>query len=112
MARDTALGLLPMVATGFLRLVTHPKVFLEPTPEAEAWRYLEALRECPGVEALPLGPEWQRFRKLCRRLELAGNDVLDAWIAAAAREHRMPVVTLDRGFTRLLPGDSLILLES
>ena len=30
------LEILPMVATGFLRLVTHPKVFVQPTPVSEA----------------------------------------------------------------------------
>ena len=31
-SRGERLRLLPMVAAGFLRLVTHPRVFVEPTP--------------------------------------------------------------------------------
>ena len=40
-ALGQGLALLPMVAAGFLRLVTHPRVFVEPTPLAGArssWR--------------------------------------------------------------------------
>jgi predicted nucleic acid-binding protein len=35
-SRGERLRLLPMVAAGFLRLVTHPRVFVEPTPLAAA----------------------------------------------------------------------------
>lgn len=108
---EAILGLLPMVATGFLRIVTHPRVFREPTPEPEAWRFLSALRDSPGVEAITLGPEWPWFEKVCGRREFVGNDIPDAWIAAAALAQRLPVATLDRGFRRFLPGDALIVLD-
>jgi hypothetical protein len=35
----SSLAILPMVASGFLRLVTHPKVFLAPTPINEALKF-------------------------------------------------------------------------
>lgn len=108
---ETILGLLPMVATGFLRIVTHPRVFREPTPEPEAWHFLSTLRDSPGVEAITLGPEWPWFEQACRRHELVGNDIPDAWIAAAASAQRLPVATLDRGFRRFLPADALIVLD-
>lgn len=106
------IGLPPMVSSGFLRLVTHSKVFVEPTPAREAWAFFHALKDSPGVELLPLGAEWQRFERLCTQHDLVGNAIPDAWIAAVAMEQRMPVVTLDRGFRRLLPHDSLILLDT
>lgn len=42
-ALGQGLALLPMVAAGFLHLVTHPRVFVEPTPLAAAQQFLAAL---------------------------------------------------------------------
>ena len=52
-----ALALLPMVATGFLRLVTHPRVFVTPTPLEDAQAFLDAVLLAPGVSMLSLGDE-------------------------------------------------------
>ena len=49
------LRLLPMVTAGFLRLVTHPRVFVEPTPLAVAQDFLTALLAQDGVEWIHLG---------------------------------------------------------
>jgi predicted nucleic acid-binding protein len=42
------LAVLPMEATGFLRLVTHPRVFVEPTPLQAAQDFLAALLPLRG----------------------------------------------------------------
>ena len=47
-----------MVTAGFLRLVTHPRVFVEPTPSEAAHTFLGALLQAEGVELLTLGKEW------------------------------------------------------
>lgn len=57
-SRGEHLRLLPMVAAGFLRLVTHPRVFVEPTPLADAQGFLAALLSADGAELLTLGGEW------------------------------------------------------
>ena len=58
---DAAAGgsvvILPMVAAGFLRLATHPRVFNPPTPVELAIKFLETLLESPGVEYGELGRE-------------------------------------------------------
>ena len=97
-----SIEILPMVASGFLRLVTHPKVFAQPTPIDEALAFLDALLATPGVEMPALGGEWNTLRQLCRDAQLSGNDIPDAWIAAAVRTIGSHFVTFDRGFATLL----------
>ena len=103
-------SVLPMVAAGVVRLVTHPRVFDRPTPTADALAFVEAVRDAPGVEAPALGDEWPGLADLCRTHGLTGNAVPDAWIAAAVRQHHEHLVTFDRGFRQLLPASSLTLL--
>ena len=110
--RGAALGVLPVVAAGFLRVVTHRRVFPHPTPMPAAVAFLDALLAAPGAELLLLGAEWPRVRALCEAHGLAGNDVTDAWIAAAVVEHHEHLVTFDRGFLRLLDRRDLTLLPS
>ncbi len=110
-AAGARFSLLPMVASGMVRLVTHPKVFPEPTPTAEALAFIDAVRMAPGVETLVIGGEWKAFADLCRAHTLAGNAVPDAWIAAAVRHHYEHLATFDRGFRRLLDRDSLTILD-
>ena len=40
------------VAHEFVRLVTHPHVVVRPLHPADAWAYLERLRECPSLRML------------------------------------------------------------
>ena len=105
------MGILPMVAAGFLRLSTHPRVFMAPTPIAAATRFLDSLLSIPGVELQELGREWPTFRQLCRDHELAANAITDAWIAAAVRTSGDHLVTFDRDFLRLLGRTELTVLE-
>jgi len=101
-SQGTPLRLQPMVITSFLRLVTHPKIFVHPTPMAEALRFVDALLAAPGVEQPTLGAEWPALRKLCTDKALAANDVPDAWLAAAAIHQGEHVVSFDADFKRLL----------
>ena len=103
--------LLPTVAAGFLRIVTHPRIFEEPTPLADALAFLNALRAAPGVEQATLGPELARLDDLCTQHDLRGNDIPDAWIAAAVLDRVDGLVTFDRGFRRFLPPAALSILS-
>ncbi|MFM7511949.1 MAG: TA system VapC family ribonuclease toxin [Cyanobium sp.] len=105
------LALLPMVAAGFLRLVTHPRVFVEPMPLAAAQEFLAALLATEGVVLLPLSSEWPLLEPLCRQHQLVGNAISDGWIAAAVLARRQVLVTFDRDFLPLLPSRQLLLLE-
>ncbi len=106
-----SLAILPMVASGFLRLVTHPKVFQEPTPLTAAQAFLRAILESPGVYMPSLGDEWPEFEKLCAHQDLTGNAIPDAWIAAAAHHHHLHLVTFDKGFRRLLKPSMVTVLK-
>lgn len=110
-ATGLPLAILPMVASGFLRLVTHPKVFVEPTPIESAQAFLRAVLDSPGVVLLPLGEEWALFEHLCARHGLCGNAIPDAWIAAAAQSHHVHLVTFDKGFRRLMKASLVTILQ-
>lgn len=100
--RGTPLKLQPMVIASFLRLVTHPKIFIHPTPMPEALRFVDALLSAPGVEQAALGAEWPALRELCTDKALAANDVPDAWLAAAVIHQGEHLVSFDADFKRLL----------
>lgn len=110
--RGQRFTLLPMVGAGFLRLVTHPKVFLAPTPLAKGQEFLAAIHETPGVVLVSLGEEWPLFEHLCREHFLAGNAIPDAWIAAAVIANHEHLVSFDQGFRLLLRPHQLTLLRS
>ena len=97
------LTLQPMVIASLLRLVTHPKVFVQPTPMSEALRFIDALLAAPGVQQSTLGGEWQALRKLCADKTLSANDVPDAWLAAAVMHQGEHLVSFDADFKHLLP---------
>lgn len=107
-----SLEILPVVIASFLRLVTNPRIFVEPTPTANAIAFVDALLKCPGVEIPEGGREWPALRELCRAHGLAGNDVPDAWIAATVKTLHGHLVTFDRGFARLLGRDALTVLAT
>ena len=111
-AQGRPLAILPMVASGFLRLVTHPKVFLVPTPFEAAQIFLRAVLDAPQVQIPALGKEWPLFESLCARLALSGNDIPDAWIAAAAQYHHLHLVTFDKDFRKLAKPSMVTLLKT
>lgn len=110
-AGDTAvLTLMPMVVASFLRLVTSPRIFQQPTPIDEAIAFVDALLAAPGVEQASLGPEWPRLRQLCLDKQLGGNDLPDAWLAAAVVQTGEHLVSFDRDFRKLLTRGQFSLL--
>src|SRR5262249_7374009 len=96
------LSLLPMVVVGFLRLVTNPRAFARPDATANAVAFIDALLSSPGVELLAIAAEWPLLRGKLLTGRLQGNDVTDAWIAAATEAFSEHLVTFDRDFTRLV----------
>lgn len=109
-AAGAAFTLMPMVLASFLRLVTSPKVFRQATPIVDAVAYVDALLASPGVQLAPLGPEWPRLRQLCLDKHLAGNDMPDAWLAAAVAQLGEHLVGFDRDFRKLLTRRQFTLL--
>ncbi|MCC5874194.1 MAG: VapC toxin family PIN domain ribonuclease [Gammaproteobacteria bacterium] len=110
--RGRPLTLQPMVIASFLRLATHPKVFVEPTPIDDAVDFIDVLLASPGVVQPALGDEWTHLRQLCTEKQLQGNDLPDAWLAAAVMQQAEHLVSFDGAFYRLLPRGRFTRLTS
>jgi toxin-antitoxin system PIN domain toxin len=103
-AADEAFGMADLVLSGFLRVVTNPRVFAYPTPIDVAISFAEELRALPNCVPVAPGPRhWSIFCRLCREAGAKGNLVPDAYLAALAVESGSEWVTTDRGFSRF-PG--------
>lgn len=90
----------PVVASGVLRVATHPRVFDEPSPLARVLDFLQALRSRPRHLVLDEEPAWPVFTRLCREHDARGNRVPDAYLAALAQASGATLVTADRGLAR------------
>ena len=101
-----------MVLASFLRLVSSPKIFHEPTPVEDAVAFVDALLAAQGVQVAPLGPEWPHLRQLCLEKQLKGNAVPDAWLAAATIYLGEHLVSFDRDFRKLIGRSQLTLLKA
>ena len=110
-AKGVSLQLMPMVVASFLRLVTSPKIFIQPTPIEDALGFLDALFVVPGVGMPPLHAEWPIFRQLCIEKKLAANAIPDAWLAAAVIQRGEHLVTFDTDFKRLLKRTQVTMLN-
>jgi uncharacterized protein len=98
------LGVIPLVLSGFIRVVTHPKAFQEPTPLEVALAFADEVRTSRSATPVIPGPRhWSIFGELCRAADVTGNTVNDAFLAAIAIEQDATLVTADRGFARF-PG--------
>lgn len=107
-----AFTLMPMVLASVLRLVTSPKIFVQPTPVENAVGFVDAILAMPGVRLAALGPEWPKLRQMCLERQLRGNDLPDAWLAAAVDQLGEHLVSFDRDFKKLLGRARFTLLPS
>jgi len=104
LAADEPVALPGQVVSGFMRVVTNPRVFSPAVPPAEAARYVQALRSAPGAVELRLADSHVgTFLRLCVEVNAKGNLVADAYLAAIAIELDALLVTTDRDFARF-PG--------
>ena len=98
---SSAYGVSDLVLSGFLRVVTHLRIFEKPTPLKRALTFAEQIRGQPN--AVPVAPgarHWEIFGRLCVQGGAKGNLVPDAYLAALAIESGSEWVTTDRGFGR------------
>ncbi len=87
--------------SGFLRIVTHPRIFRTPTPIGEALALATVLRNQPNCVSVSPGPRhWDIFVRLCRETNAKGNLVADAYLAALAIESGSEWITTDRDYSR------------
>ena len=102
MAARRACAPIRAVIASIPRLVSHPKIFIHPTPMSETLRFVDALLAAPGVEQSTLGPEWPALRQVCADKSIVVNDFPDAWLAAAVIDQGDHLVSFDLNFKRLL----------
>jgi hypothetical protein len=101
---DAAYGMADLVLSGFLRVVTHPRVFRDPTPLETALAFVSEVRgRANCVPVTPGDRHWEIFTGLCRSVRARGSLVPDAYFAAVAIESGTEWVTTDRDYARF-PG--------
>lgn len=104
LAGPQVFGLSDLVLSGFLRVVTHPRIFVNPTPLEVALAFTQMLREQPNALIVRPGlRHWGIFEALCRDAGARGNLIPDAYLAALAIETGSEFMTADRDFARF-PG--------
>jgi toxin-antitoxin system PIN domain toxin len=88
--------------TGFLRIVTNPRIYADPAPTSDALAFVDAVRLASrrrwvGVTAAV----WSTFSALVDSdPQIRGNLLPDAWLTALALAHGCRLATADHGFGR------------
>lgn len=101
---DQAYGIADLVLSGFLRVVTHPRVFDPPSPLQAALAFATQIRSQPHcVLVSPGSRHWEIFTRLCQTVGAKGNLIPDAYLAALAIESGSEWITTDRDYSRF-PG--------
>lgn len=101
---EPVFGLADLVLSGFLRIVTHPKIFRDPSPLDLAMQFLADLRDHPNcVHVNPGDKHWEIFTRLACQANAKGNLIPDAYLAALAIESGSEWITSDRDYSRF-PG--------
>lgn len=96
-----AFGYSELVLSGFLRIVTHPKVFEIPSTLSSASCFSEQIRGLSNAVCLAPGAmHWKIFMGLMEQIKATGNDIPDAYHAALAMGWGCEWVTTDKGFKR------------
>ena len=97
-------GVSELVLAAFTRIVTHHRVYRDPTPPGIAVDFCAAVLTAPSAVAVRPGQRhWGIFSALCSDVGARGNIVPDAYLAALAIETGATWVTADTGFARF-PG--------
>jgi toxin-antitoxin system PIN domain toxin len=85
----------------FIAVVTHPRIYAPPTPQATACAAIRSWLESPGLQLLHEGPGYlDKLERLCVRARIAGGRTHDARIAAICLNHGVAELwTADRDFS-------------
>jgi toxin-antitoxin system PIN domain toxin len=88
--------------TGFLRIVTNPRIYADPAPTSDAMEFVDAVRGARRRRWIGVTDAvWTTFSALVENdPQVRGNLVPDAWLTALALAHGCRIATADRGFAR------------
>ena len=98
-------GLPVFALVEYVRVVTHPRLFGQPTRLDDALANVNALLAVPPFSILLPGERfWELFDRISKEGDARGNLAFDAQIAAVSLEHRVSELwSADRDFARF-PG--------
>lgn len=103
-------GVIDETLTATVRICTNPRIKTQAASTPQALAFCERIRSAPTAKRVEPGASaWRLFGGLVTALELRGNDIPDAWLAAQAIELGAHFITFDRGFQRF-PGLQLTVL--
>jgi uncharacterized protein len=98
---ESPFALADLAVSGFLRIVTNPRIYERPTTLATALDFIDGLVEQPTCVPVSAGPNhWPILRRLLVAADARANLVPDAHLAAIAIENGATIATRDRGFAR------------
>jgi toxin-antitoxin system PIN domain toxin len=95
-------ALIDSVLSGFVRIVTHPKIMPNPAPTERALAFVDSIASARASRWLPASANlWHVFARFVEGdAAIKGNLVPDAYLAASALTHGARLATADRGFAR------------
>jgi toxin-antitoxin system PIN domain toxin len=101
---DSIFGVSDLVLSGVVRILTHPRIYRNPTQLDEALEFVNKFRDRAGCVLVSPGERhWGIFTRLCKAAGTKGNLVSDAFHAALAIESGAEWITADRDYARF-PG--------
>ncbi len=93
-----------LVLSGFVRVVTNPRILGSPSTLDQAFTFVSSLAERPNARIVGPGPDHLAIlEELCRESGATGKLMADAQHAAVAIEHGCTMVSVDSDFSRF-PG--------
>lgn len=85
----------------FVRISTNPRAVRDPLDAATAWQFVDDWLAAPAAWVPLPGPGYgELLGHLVTELDLRGNLVSDAALAALAQEHGLTLVSADSDFAR------------
>jgi toxin-antitoxin system PIN domain toxin len=98
---DTTILLPNICINGFVRIMTHPKILIEPLDVSEAFEQVESWLESESLSLLAPGPRHlDIYKEVLLEAGVGGKLTTDAYIAAMAIENQATVYSNDSDFGR------------
>ena len=101
---DTTIFLPHVCINGFIRIMTHPKILMEPLDVSEAFEMVDIWLDSSCISLLAPGlRHYEFYKKALLEIGVGGKLTTDAYIAAMAMENQATVFSNDSDFSRF-PG--------